>query len=315
LRENSLQLILPSNNLDGSLPDLTALNRLTTLIISNNAIQLPLPPLPPSLIKLDLSSSLQDPRSPLVVVIPDFSRLTRLTYLNLSNNSLWPPSAGLPSPLPYPITNLQILDLSNNAIADDETGAIPRWLFPDHLGDQILSVNLRVNWFCGYLDQDALPPATSSLQLDLRNNSFFCPLPNFNSSLVFADCESLVFRSISPTSGPTWNNQHDKQQPDTRLIRIYADGLSDYFECSNSILMRCRMSFFNSTDPDLIVYADWSQLESGCLKCTPPVTGVGLLKIVVELSTPDGDKSAAVSNVPFGFWLPVMESSVLYCQV
>ena len=306
---------MPSNNLDGSLPDLTALNHLSTLMISNNAIQLPLPPLPPSLVKLDLSSSLQDLRSPLTVVIPDFSRLTRLTYLNISNNSLNPPSAGLPSPLPFPITNLQILDLSNNQIADLETGAIPRWLFPVHLGDNILSVNLSFNYFCGYLSPDSLPLATSSLQLDLRNNSFFCPLPNISSSLVFADCESLVFRNITPTSGPTWNNPHDKQQPDTRLIRIYADGLSDYFDCSNSILMRCRMSFVNSTDPDLIVFADWGNHEPNCLKCTPPDSGVGLLKIVVELSTPDGDKSASVSNVPFGFWAPVMETSVLYCQV
>jgi hypothetical protein len=301
---------MPSNNLDGTLPDLTALSHLSSLMISNNMIQLPLPPLPPSLIEIDLSSSIvfDDPQ---LGIIPDFSLLTRLTYLNISNNSLTPPVLGS-SPLP---SSLLILDLSNNVISDANTGAIPRWLLPGRLGDQILFANLSLNYFCGFLGEDAIPSATSLLQLDLRNNSFFCPLPSINSSVVSVDCEPLSFRSISPSSGPTWPNQRDPKHPDTRLLRVFADGLSDYFDCYNQ-QMRCRMTFVNSSIPDFVVFADWGATsEPNCLKCTLPVAGVGLMKIVIEMSTPDGDKSPSVSDVPFGVWLPVMESSELYCQV
>jgi hypothetical protein len=198
-------LILPSNNLDGPLPDLTALNRLSTLIVGNNSIYPPIPPLPPSLVELDLSSSIQQLSDPQSGIIPDFSRLTLLTYLNISNNSLLPPLDPSRSPLP---TNLQILDLSNNVICDPDTGAIPRWLLPDQLGPSIALVNLSLNYFCGFLGHDFLPAAGSSQLLDLRNNSFFCPLPKFNSSLVTADCEPLAFRAISPSSGPTCAMPH-----------------------------------------------------------------------------------------------------------
>jgi hypothetical protein len=299
---------MPSNNLNGSLPDLSGLNYLSTLIISNNIIRLPLPPLPQSLIEIDLSSSIQDPQSG---TMPDFSQLSRLTYLNLSNNSLLSPLLSVLSPLP---TSLLTLDLSNNLLNDANTGAIPHWLFSNRLGDKMVFANLGFNHFCGFLGLDAIPPATSSLQLDLRNNSFFCPLPMFNSSLVSADCEPISFRSISPTTGPTYNNQHDPRHLDTRLLRIFAEGLRDYNNC-NQPIWRCRMAFVNSSVPDFVVFADWGDTEN-CLKCRPlPETGVGLLKIVIEMTIPDGDKSSAVSDVPFGFWIPIMETSVLYCQV
>jgi hypothetical protein len=302
---------MPSNNLNGSLPDLSGLNYLATLIISNNIIQLPLPPLPQSLVVLDLSSSMQEPADPQSGIMPDFSQLSRLTYLNISNNSLLPPLISVSSPLP---TSLLILDLSSNLLYDANTGAIPHWLLFNRLGDNMVFMNLSQNSFCGFLGPDGIPPATSSLQLDLRNNPFFCPLPTLNSSLVSADCEPISFRSISPTSGPTYNNQHDPTHLDTRLLRIFADGLSDYNDC-NSPEWRCRMTFVNSSLPDFLVYADWDGTEN-CLKCRPlPETVVGLLKIVIEMQIQDGDESSAVSDVPFGFWLPIFETSVLYCQV
>ena len=305
------QLIMPSNNLYGLLPDLSGLAYLSTLLISNNIIQLPLPPLPTSLIELDLSSSIQLPADPQSGIIPDFSLLTRLIYLNISNNSLLPPAPHSRSPLP---ANLQSLDLSNNVISNPDTGAIPRWLLPDQLGDQIVFVNLSLNYFCGFLDQDFIPPATSIQRLDLRNNSFFCPLPKFNSSFVSAECEPLNFRSISPTSGPTYNNQHDPRHEDSRLLRIFADGLSDYEECvSYQLQWRCRMYFVNSSQPESIVLAFWKS-EDNCLVCRPlPDTGVGMLNVVIELLAQDGDSSSA--DVPVGIWRPVIETNALYCQV
>jgi len=199
-------VVLPSNNLIGAVPDLTGLAHLSTLILSNNNIMLPLGALPRSLIELDISSSIQQSGS-----IPDFSSLTLLTHLNLSNNSLLPPTTRI-SPLP---SNLRSLDLGNNIISDPDTGAIPRWLLPDQLGDGIVFVNLSLNYFCGFLPQDFIPQ--SGERLDLSNNTFFCPLPSFNSSLVSAECESLSFRSISPASGPTYNHRDDPRHLDTRV--------------------------------------------------------------------------------------------------
>jgi Leucine-rich repeat (LRR) protein len=190
--------MLPSNNLIGPLPDLTALKYLLMLNVSNNSISPPIPPLPPSLVELDLSSSIQQTSDSLI--IPDFSLLTQLTYLNISNNSLAPPLDPSLSPLPM---NLQILDLSNNFISDPDTGAIPSWLLPHQLGASIAFVNLSLNYFCGFLSSNFLPPVDSPLVLDLRNNSFFCPLPTYNSSIVSVGCEPLTFRAISPPSGPT----------------------------------------------------------------------------------------------------------------
>jgi hypothetical protein len=79
------------------------------------------------------------------------------------------------------------------------------------------------------------------------------------------------------------------------------------------------MSFLNSSDAESIVYGVW-KAEDDCLVCRPlPDTGVGLLKIVIELQVQDGAKpsatSPAISQAPFGFWLPVFEASTLYCQV
>jgi hypothetical protein len=306
-----LQLILPSNNLDGPLPDLTGLVYLSTLLISNNIIQLPIPPLPTSLVELDLSSSIQLPADPQSGIIPDFSLLTRLTFLNISNNSLYPPEPHSHSPLP---PNLQSLDLSNNVISNPDTGSIPRWLLPDQLGDQIVFVNLSLNYFCGFLGQDFIPPAASVQRLDLRNNSFFCPLPKFNSSSVSADCEPLNFSGISPTSGPTYNNQHDPRHEDSRLLRIFADGLSDYEECvSYQLQWRCRMSFVNSSQPESVVLSFY-KTEDNCLVCRPlPDSGVGMLNVVIELLQQDGVRSS--TDVPVGIWLPVFQTNVLYCQV
>lgn len=296
-------MILPANNLIGTVPDLTGLTFLSTLILNNNNIQLPLGALPRSLIELDISSSIQQSGS-----IPDFSSLVLLTHLNLSNNSLLPPSTHI-SPLPK---NLLSLDLGNNIISDPDTGAIPRWLLPDQLGDSIVFVNLSLNYFCGFLPQDFIPSASAE-RLDLSNNSFFCPLPTFNSSLVSADCESLYFRSISPASGPTYNHHDDPKHVDTRVLRIYADGLSDYEDCT-SLSWRCRMTFINSSE-SFIYPGDWVP-EDNCILCRPlPTTGVGLLQVVIELLAQDGKRSAGVSDVPVDIWLPVIESTVLYCQV
>jgi hypothetical protein len=78
------------------------------------------------------------------------------------------------------------------------------------------------------------------------------------------------------------------------------------------------MGFLNSSDAETIVYGEW-KAEDNSLVCRPlPDTGVGLLKIVIELQVQDGAKpsatSPAISQAPFGFWLPVL-SSTLYCQV
>ncbi len=79
------------------------------------------------------------------------------------------------------------------------------------------------------------------------------------------------------------------------------------------------MSFLNSSEPDSIAEGEWKP-DDNCLICRPlPDTGVGLLKISIDLRVNDDAKSSATfpatSLAPFGVWMSVLESSTLYCQV
>jgi len=98
-----------------------------------------------------------------------------------------------------------------------------------------------------------------------------------------------------------------------QVLRIYADGLSDYEDCT-SLSWRCRMTFVNSTQ-SVINPGDWVP-QDNCILCRPlPTSGVGMLQVVVELLALDGKRSAGASDVPVDIWLPVIESTVIYCQV
>lgn len=289
---------MPSNNLDGPLPDLTGLIRLSSLILCNNFIKLPLPALPTSLTEIDLSSSFQQVGDSPPSTIPDLSYLTQLDYLNISNNSLLSPDPGASSPLPQ---NLTVLDLSNNIISDQDTGAIPFWLSLAQLGSQIIFMNLSMNSFCGFLASAFIPPSSASLRLDLRNNSFYCPLPQFNSSLVSADCEPLLFRSISPMTGPSLTSHDPHPHIDSRLFRIFADGISDYYSCISYLMWRCRMTFVNSSDP-IFGLADWKPGDN-CIVCRQLPAASGILMISVELFESPS------------LWHPVIQATAPYCQV
>ena len=87
-----------------------------------------------------------------------------------------------------------------------------------------------------------------------------------------------------------------------QVLRIYADGLSDYEDCT-SLSWRCRMTFVNSTQ-SVINPGDWVP-QDNCILCRPlPTSGVGMLQVVVELLALDGKRSAGAINTYLGFAEP-----------
>ncbi len=101
------ELRLPSNELNGTIPDLSALTHLTALDLNTNPLSGQIPDLSAltNLTTLDLSLGL------LNGPIPDLSALTSLTSLNLKSNDLTGEIPALDS-----LTGLTTLDLSHNKL-------------------------------------------------------------------------------------------------------------------------------------------------------------------------------------------------------
>ena len=174
------------NQLTGTIPDLSSLSSLHTLILNHNQLNgsLTVTHFPTSLHRLFLASN------QLTGTIPDLSSLSSLSILNLSYNQLTGTIPDLSS-----LSSLSILNLSYNQL----TGTIPDLSVLTNLGDLDLSHN---NFEAG-----PIPSWVSSLTslrgLHLTNTNRTGPIPDLSvlTNLYYLDLSHNNFE-VGPI--PSW---------------------------------------------------------------------------------------------------------------
>ncbi len=160
--KTTVQVIyLESNNLVGSLSDLSALPNLQAFIVSSNQLTGPIP-------SLNTLHNLQDFEARynnLKGTVPSLSGMTNLQILRLGSNSL---SGAIPSL--SGLSNLQYLSLYQNQL----TGTIPT------LTDltSLIYLDVGYNQLTGTIP--ALPKSTALTGMSLTNNNFTGSLPDIS---------------------------------------------------------------------------------------------------------------------------------------
>ncbi|XP_020081136.1 LRR receptor-like serine/threonine-protein kinase GSO2 [Ananas comosus] len=175
---------LSHNQIRGKLPMSLQFTTLDTLILRSNKLEGPIPSLPNTLAKLDLSeNSISGP------LLSPISNMTQLYYLLLSSNQI---NGSIPSNI-CKLKYLEVLDLSNNSLS----GELPQcWN-----NSSLLVLDLSNNNLVG-----EIPPSIGSLSsltlLHLNNNNFYGELPlelQHCNSLVLLDLRSNKFTGEIPT--------------------------------------------------------------------------------------------------------------------
>lgn len=163
------EIKLSGLGLTGSLGyQLSSLSSLTTLDLSNNNIQNPIPyQLPPNITYLNLAGNALSDALPYSI-----SGITSLSYLNVSHNSL----SGQISDVFGKLLNLSTLDLSFNSFAQDLPSSFSSL-------SNLSILHVQNNQLTGRIDVLGSLPLTD---LDIENNHFTGWLPkNFQSNPKF----------------------------------------------------------------------------------------------------------------------------------
>ena len=168
---------LQSNQLSGTIPDLTGMAALNTFFLQGNQLT---GSIPASIGTLTNLSQIYLSNNKLNGSIPNLSALTQLNTLELENNQL---TGSFPT-LPGPTSLISYLRLSNNKLS----GTLPAYVG----GVQFTYFDIDHNQFSGALPAVFFTLVTNGCyEINISNNLFGAPL-NLNTG---GDCENFILDS------------------------------------------------------------------------------------------------------------------------